>query len=69
MSGVLMVRSWQTLTKGRSLYYAGSTILKLARLPARSCSAVKACPQVLHLHVELGLRFSAPELSRGPPLG
>jgi len=39
----------------RSCGYAGSTTFKCARLSARSCSAVKACPQVLHLQVVFGL--------------
>jgi hypothetical protein len=38
-----------------SLLGVCSTTLALARLPARSCSAVKACPQVLHLHFAFGL--------------
>ena len=39
----------------RVMGHAGSTAFELTRLFARSCSAVKACPQVLHLQFAFGI--------------
>jgi hypothetical protein len=41
-----------------------STTFELASLAIRSCSAVKALPQVLHLQVEFAFWFPVPELTR-----
>ncbi|MGC2247611.1 MAG: hypothetical protein WA609_13490 [Terriglobales bacterium] len=50
--------------------YACSTTLAMARLPARSCSAVNIWPQVLHRHFEVDLPgMPAPALSRAFSLG
>ena len=52
---------WSWHYDERSLLGVCSTTFALDRLPARSCSAVKACPQVLHLHFAFGLiRLPAP---------
>jgi hypothetical protein len=40
------------------------TVPEDASLAARSCSAVKACPQILHLQVEFGFRSAAREPNR-----
>lgn len=50
--------------------YTCPTVFNLDRLSARSCSAVKAFPQVLHLHLAFGItRFPTPGLSRPFSLG
>jgi len=46
---------WSWAYDEGSLLGVCSTTLTLARLSARSCSAVKECPQVLHLHFAFGL--------------
>jgi hypothetical protein len=50
--------------------YVCSTTFAPARLPARSCSAVKTCPQVLHRHFEVDLPGPpAPGVPRAFSLG
>src|SRR5581483_8514305 len=50
--------------------YVWSATVEFARLSARSCSEVKACPQVLHLHFAFGVRAPhASGMSRPVSLG
>ena len=50
--------------------YVCSTTFPIARLPARSCSAVKTCPQVLHRHFEVDLPgLRTPGVTRAFSLG
>ncbi len=47
--------------------YLGSAVFEFARVSARSCSAVKEFPQVLHLHLAFGLAM-IPSLGLPRPL-